>query len=92
MTQASVSEFNAEMSKMPATRKSITAVGPYILELYERGILDVGDEDRAAIEINKKRSDGSYSKEDSLKFDTEEAATTVYNDIKNSQSKVESRL
>lgn len=91
MTQANVTEFKEENSKMPATRKSITAVGPYILELYEGGILDMGDE-VAAIEINKKQSDGTYSKEGDVKFTSLSEATSVYDDIKGSTSKVESKL
>lgn len=92
MPKASVSEFDAKKSKMPARREFITSIGPYILELYTGGILDAGKEGRAAIEINKKDSDGSYSKETDLKFDSKADAKEVYDKMKSSQNKVENHI
>lgn len=89
MTQASVSEFENQRNKMPGDRKQITAVGPFILELYTDPL---GQRPRTVIEINKKRSDGSYSKEDSLWFEDESEATDTYHEIKSSESKIKQKL
>lgn len=64
---ASVSEFNNQRNKLPGDRKRISAVGKYVLELYEDPI---GQSPRTVIEINKKYDDGGYGKISSVWFNT----------------------
>lgn len=86
---ASIDEFTAQRNKMPATRLKIAAVGPFILELYKGGLLVDG---QVAIEVNKKGIDGEYSKEETLRFDSEEDAQQNFRDLKNSEQSLRAML
>lgn len=100
--KASIHDFKNQRNKLPGDREGITAVGPYVLELY---FDPLGMRPMSKIEINKLGDDGEYSKVTTVNFnpdtedceercfeDPESAARDAFNDMRSSVQEVESYL
>lgn len=85
MVDATVKHFTENMSKLPANRQEIKAVGPYIVELYTDIMFEEETGVKARIEINKQQESGSieYQKQISLQYTSLSEANTQFEKLHN---------